>query len=175
MPLTAGTFGFDDYVAHIIAFLQRMGPGTHVVAVCQPCPAVLAAVALMAEAAGLAAQLYKLLELPTVSKRMYPESPEPDPPGLSKSNWPEPLMVLSTAADWGRAPPVPPSTPVMPEVDAVSKLPAEPGKLSDQTTVCALADKPPAIINPAPVAQAVLSMGDIFIIYFEWVGCVISQ
>jgi len=45
-----GRFGFDDYVSHLIAWLERMGPGTNVVAVCQPCVQVLAAAAVMAEA-----------------------------------------------------------------------------------------------------------------------------
>ena len=49
IPAAAGRFGFDDYVAHIMAFLRRIGPGAHVVAVCQPAAAVLAATALMAE------------------------------------------------------------------------------------------------------------------------------
>jgi poly(3-hydroxybutyrate) depolymerase len=47
-----GAFGFDDYVAHIIQFLEAMGPGGHVVAVCQPCVAVLAAAAVMAQDAN---------------------------------------------------------------------------------------------------------------------------
>lgn len=46
----AGRFGFDEYVGHIIQWLEKMGPGTHVVAVCQPCVQVLAAAAVMAEA-----------------------------------------------------------------------------------------------------------------------------
>ncbi|HET7154877.1 MAG TPA: polyhydroxyalkanoate depolymerase [Hyphomicrobiaceae bacterium] len=46
----AGRFGFDDYITHIIQWLEKMGPGTHVVAVCQPCVQVLAAAAVMAEA-----------------------------------------------------------------------------------------------------------------------------
>ena len=45
-----GRFGFDDYISHIIQWLETMGPGTHVVAVCQPCVQVLAAAAIMAEA-----------------------------------------------------------------------------------------------------------------------------
>ncbi len=44
-----GRFGFDDYVEHIICFLEAIGPGAHVVAVCQPCVQVLAAAAIMAE------------------------------------------------------------------------------------------------------------------------------
>jgi poly(3-hydroxybutyrate) depolymerase len=44
-----GRFGFDDYVEHLITFLKVMGPGAHVVAVCQPCVQALAAAAIMAE------------------------------------------------------------------------------------------------------------------------------
>jgi poly(3-hydroxybutyrate) depolymerase len=46
---SAGVFGFDDYVDHIIQWLRYWGPGAHVVAVCQPCVQVLAAAAVMAE------------------------------------------------------------------------------------------------------------------------------
>ena len=49
VPLVAGRFGLDDYVDHVIEFLAAIGPGAHVVAVCQPCVAVLAAVAVMAK------------------------------------------------------------------------------------------------------------------------------
>jgi poly(3-hydroxybutyrate) depolymerase len=48
-PLSAGTFGFDEYVEHVIAFLETMGPGAHIMGVCQPCAHALAAVAIMAE------------------------------------------------------------------------------------------------------------------------------
>jgi poly(3-hydroxybutyrate) depolymerase len=49
VPLLAGRFGVDEYVDHLIRFLEVIGPGAHVLAVCQPCVAVLAAVALMAQ------------------------------------------------------------------------------------------------------------------------------
>jgi len=49
VPLAAGRFGLDEYTEHIIDFLAQMGPGAHVIAVCQPCVASLAAVALMSE------------------------------------------------------------------------------------------------------------------------------
>jgi poly(3-hydroxybutyrate) depolymerase len=48
VPLSAGSFGFDDYVDYIIEFLRLLGPHTHVIAVCQPSVPVLAAVALLA-------------------------------------------------------------------------------------------------------------------------------
>jgi poly(3-hydroxybutyrate) depolymerase len=48
VPLKEGRFGFDDYVAHMIDYLELLGPGTHMFGVCQPCPAALAATALLA-------------------------------------------------------------------------------------------------------------------------------
>ena len=45
-----GRFGLDEYIDHVIAFIEFLGPGTHVIGVCQPCAALLAAVAAMAEA-----------------------------------------------------------------------------------------------------------------------------
>jgi polyhydroxyalkanoate depolymerase len=48
-PLAAGAFGFDEYVAHVIRFLEAIGPGAHLMAVCQPCAHALAAVSIMAE------------------------------------------------------------------------------------------------------------------------------
>jgi poly-beta-hydroxyalkanoate depolymerase len=41
VPRAKGRFGFDEYIQHIVEFLQAIGPGAHVVAVCQPCVAVL--------------------------------------------------------------------------------------------------------------------------------------
>jgi polyhydroxyalkanoate depolymerase len=47
IPLRAGRFGTEDYVTHLIRFLEEIGPGAHAVAVCQPCAALLTAVAVM--------------------------------------------------------------------------------------------------------------------------------
>lgn len=49
VPVMAGRFDLNDYIDHIITMLAELGPGAHVVGVCQPGPAVLAAVALMSE------------------------------------------------------------------------------------------------------------------------------
>ncbi len=48
-PAAAGRFGFDEYVEHLILFLDKIGPGAHIVAVCQPCVQALVAAAVMAE------------------------------------------------------------------------------------------------------------------------------
>jgi polyhydroxyalkanoate depolymerase len=49
IPVADGAFGLDEYVDHLIRFLDAIGPGTHVLSVCQPCVQVLAAATLMAE------------------------------------------------------------------------------------------------------------------------------
>jgi poly(3-hydroxybutyrate) depolymerase len=48
VPMAHGDFDLDSYIQTIISLLRHLGPDTHVVAVCQPAPAVVAAVALMA-------------------------------------------------------------------------------------------------------------------------------
>ena len=49
VPVAAGRFGVEDHVAYIIRFLEAMGPGAHILAVCQPCVQTLAAVAIMSQ------------------------------------------------------------------------------------------------------------------------------
>jgi len=49
VPLSDGTFDLDDYIDYVIEMLEFMGPGAHVMAVCQPSVPVLAAVSLMNE------------------------------------------------------------------------------------------------------------------------------
>lgn len=49
VPRSAGAFGFDEYIEHLVSFLEVMGEGAHVVAVCQPCVAALVAAAVMAQ------------------------------------------------------------------------------------------------------------------------------
>ena len=49
VPLSDGVFDLDAFVDHLIRFMVAIGPGGHMVAVCQPTVAALAAVAVMAE------------------------------------------------------------------------------------------------------------------------------
>lgn len=49
VPVSEGKFDLQDYTDYIMDFLHVLGPNTHVMAVCQPGPAVLAATALMSE------------------------------------------------------------------------------------------------------------------------------
>ena len=48
VPITVGTFHFDDYVGYVQEFLRFMGRDSHAISVCQPTVPVLAAVSLMA-------------------------------------------------------------------------------------------------------------------------------
>jgi len=49
VPAEAGRFGMDEHLDYLIRFIEEIGPGAHVLAVCQPCVQVLAAVAVMSE------------------------------------------------------------------------------------------------------------------------------
>ena len=47
MPVRSADFDLDDYIDYVMHFVERLGPQTHVLAVCQPAVPVLAAVSLM--------------------------------------------------------------------------------------------------------------------------------
>jgi poly(3-hydroxybutyrate) depolymerase len=47
VPLDAGRFDLDDYVDYLIEFLEKIGPGAHMLAVCQPSVPCYAAAAVM--------------------------------------------------------------------------------------------------------------------------------
>jgi poly(3-hydroxybutyrate) depolymerase len=47
VPVEVGTFDLDDYIDYLIEFLEFIGPGTHVIAVCQPSVPAFAATAVM--------------------------------------------------------------------------------------------------------------------------------
>lgn len=48
IPVSAGKFDVEDYTLYLVDFLRHLGPDTHVIAVCQPVPLTLAAVAYLA-------------------------------------------------------------------------------------------------------------------------------
>jgi poly(3-hydroxybutyrate) depolymerase len=49
VPLGSGRFDLDAFIEHLIDFIATIGPRCHVIAICQPSVAALAAVAVMAE------------------------------------------------------------------------------------------------------------------------------
>jgi len=72
VPLWHGAFGLDDYTHQLRGFLSAIGPGVHLVAVCQPCVSALAATALMAEDDDPAAPLSLTLMAGPVDCRVNP-------------------------------------------------------------------------------------------------------
>jgi poly(3-hydroxybutyrate) depolymerase len=72
VPVADGRFGFDEYTAHLIRFLETMGPGAHIVAVCQPCVAALVAAAVMAQADNPAAPRSMTLMAGPIDTRVNP-------------------------------------------------------------------------------------------------------
>lgn len=72
VPLSEGRFGFDDYVAHLIRFLQTMGEGSHMLAVCQPAVQALVAAAVMAQTKDAAAPRSMTLMAGPVDCRINP-------------------------------------------------------------------------------------------------------
>jgi poly(3-hydroxybutyrate) depolymerase len=67
-----GRFGFDEYIEHLIRFLEVLGPDAHLVAICQPCVAALAAVAVMAEAGNPAQPRSMTLMAGPIDARVNP-------------------------------------------------------------------------------------------------------
>jgi poly(3-hydroxybutyrate) depolymerase len=49
VPMAAGTFDLDDYVDYLIEFMEAIGPGAHMLAVCQPSVPCYAAACVMSE------------------------------------------------------------------------------------------------------------------------------
>ena len=49
VPVSEGAFGVEDYITYLIRFLEEIGPGAHILAVCQPCVQALCAVSVMSE------------------------------------------------------------------------------------------------------------------------------
>jgi len=72
VPAEAGPFGVEDYTGYIIRFLEEIGPGGHVLAVCQPCVQTLAAVAVMSEDKNPATPLSMTLMAGPVDVRESP-------------------------------------------------------------------------------------------------------
>ncbi len=67
-----GRFGFEEYISYLIQFLEVLGRDTHVVAVCQPCVQVLAAVAAMAQAGSPAQPRSMTLMAGPIDTRVNP-------------------------------------------------------------------------------------------------------
>ena len=65
-------FGFDEYVDHVVRFLNVLGPGAHLLAVCQPCVQALIATAVMAESGNPCAPRSLTLMAGPIDTRINP-------------------------------------------------------------------------------------------------------
>lgn len=102
VPLAAGPFAFDDYIDHVIRFLETIGPGSHVLAVCQPCVQVLAATAVMAADGNPAQPLSMTLMAGPVDTRISPS--KVNELALSKSiAWFEQNLIATVPMRYGGA------------------------------------------------------------------------
>ena len=75
VPISRGGFDLDDYVDYVTSFLARIGPNTHVIAVCQPSVPVMAAVSLMSDADDPATPASMTLMGGPIDTRMSPTKP----------------------------------------------------------------------------------------------------
>ncbi len=102
VPLGAGGFSFDDYIGHLIRFLETIGPGAHVVAVCQPCVAALVAASVMAQRENAAAPRSMTLMAGPIDTRVNPTKVNE----LAKSKpieWFEKNLIASVPSRYGGA------------------------------------------------------------------------
>jgi poly(3-hydroxybutyrate) depolymerase len=72
IPRDDGQFALDDYIEHIIKFFRKIGPGAHVVGVCQPCNALLATIGVMAQTGDVAQPRSMTLMAGPVDTRINP-------------------------------------------------------------------------------------------------------
>jgi poly(3-hydroxybutyrate) depolymerase len=73
VPLDAGAFHLDTYIAYVREFINHVGPDVHVISVCQPTVPVLAAVSLMATAGELTPRSLTMMGGP-IDARLSPTS-----------------------------------------------------------------------------------------------------
>jgi poly(3-hydroxybutyrate) depolymerase len=72
VPLSEGVFDLDDYIEYTMTFMEQVGPGGHVLAVCQPTVGVLAAVSMMAQARNPAQPASMTLMAGPIDTRLNP-------------------------------------------------------------------------------------------------------
>ena len=102
VPLSAGSFELDDFVEHCMQFMETVGPGGHVLAVCQPTVGVLVAVAQMAQARSPAQPASMTLMAGPIDTRLSPTTVNQ----LAKSKpieWFESNLIATVPGRYGGA------------------------------------------------------------------------
>jgi poly(3-hydroxybutyrate) depolymerase len=69
VPLAAGPFHLDDYIAYVQEFIRHIGPEVNVISVCQPTVPVLAAISLMASEGDIAPRTMTMMGGPIDARR----------------------------------------------------------------------------------------------------------
>ena len=95
-----GHFGFDEYIGHLIRFLEVIGPGAHLMAVCQPCVAALVAASVMAQSGNPAQPRSMTLMAGPIDTRVNPTPVN----ALAKTNsieWFEKNLIASVPYRYG--------------------------------------------------------------------------
>jgi len=95
-----GRFGFDEYTAHLIRFLETMGPGAHMVAVCQPCVSALVAASVMAQGDNPAAPRSMTLMAGPIDTRVNPTKVNELAKG-KPMDWFEKNLIATVPARYG--------------------------------------------------------------------------
>jgi len=75
VPADEAAFCLDTYVDYVIEFLEKLGPNTHVMGVCQPGVPIMMAVSLMAEDKNPAAPASMILMGSPIDTRINPTQP----------------------------------------------------------------------------------------------------
>jgi poly(3-hydroxybutyrate) depolymerase len=100
VPTADGRFGFDEYTAHLIRFLETMGPGAHMVAVCQPCVSALVAASVMAQDDNPAAPRSMTLMAGPIDTRVNPTKVNELAKG-KPMDWFEKNLIATVPARYG--------------------------------------------------------------------------
>lgn len=74
VPVQDGRFGFDEYVAYLIEFMEKLGNDAHVIAICQPTVQALIATAVMSEQGNPASPKSLTLIAGPIDTRINPNS-----------------------------------------------------------------------------------------------------
>ena len=69
VPLNAGAFHLDDYIAYVQEFIRHVGPEVNVISVCQPTVPVLAAISLMASKGEVAPRTMTMMGGPIDARK----------------------------------------------------------------------------------------------------------
>src|SRR5450755_3092506 len=95
-----GRFGFDEYTGHIVRFLETMGSGAHMVAVCQPCVSALVAASVMAQGDNPAAPRSMTLMAGPIDTRVNPTKVNELAKG-KPMDWFEKNLIATVPARYG--------------------------------------------------------------------------